>query len=78
MTWADTVHYGDLADRLKVAIVAGEPVDLDRNVGPNASCRPAWPTNGPTRGDGDRAQAVRADPACIYHDVTVTMRRERG
>ena len=42
---ADTVHYGELADRL-VAIVAGEPVHLIETLAARSGSTPAWPTGG--------------------------------
>ena len=60
---ADTVHYGELADRL-AAIVAGEPVNLIETLAERlaSACLADAPGH---RGDRDRTQAVSADPACI-------------
>ncbi len=65
---ADTVHYGELAERL-VAVVAGDPVNLIETLADAAGRRvPGRPPRG--RGHGDGAQAAGADPARV--------RRRRG
>jgi dihydroneopterin aldolase len=72
---ADTVHYGDLADRL-VAIVAGEPVNLIETLAERlvSTCLADQRVHAVT-------VTVHKPSAPIPHaftDVTVTMRRERG
>lgn len=72
---ADTVHYGELAERL-VAIVAGEPVDLIETL----AARLVEACLADTRVDA-AAVTVHKPQAPIPHDfadVAVTLRRTRG
>lgn len=72
---ADTVHYGELADRV-AAVLAGERVNLLETVAGRIAARVL---------SDDRVDAVevtvhkpQAPIAVAFGDVSVTIRRERG
>ena len=71
---ADTVHYGELAERL-VDVVTGEPVNLIETLAERLAASAS-----PTRGSRAATVTVHKPQAPIPHefaDVAVTLRRTR-
>jgi len=72
---ADTVHYGELAERV-AAILAGEPVDLLETLAARiADAAFSWPIVDTVAVTLHKPQAPIPVP---FGDVSVTIRRRRG
>ena len=71
---ADTVHYGELAERL-VAVVTGEPVNLIETLAARLADECLADTR--VRAATVTVHKPQAPIPHVFHDVTVTVRRAR-